>query len=108
MVAGLVAKFIPDGGPYTMGAGFMGELGQAPPEKLPEGITEDLKPFHLPNTQTLAFLFKLIHVAKYITTFPQQILVETERMGDEEFLRRLRMLPVRLGELNVGYMNGVF
>lgn len=29
-------------------------------------------------------------------------------MGDDDFLAHLRMLPARLGELNVGYMNGVF
>jgi hypothetical protein len=108
MIGGLVAKFIPDGGPYPLGAGFMGEPGQAAAVDLPEEIAKDLKPFHLPRTQTLAFLFKLIPVAKYVTSFPQQILVETERMEDEDFLARLRMLPVRFGELNVGYMNGVF
>jgi hypothetical protein len=108
MVAGLVAKFIPDGGPYPMGAGFMGEPGQAAAVDLPDEITEDFKPFHLLHTQTLTFLFKLIPVTKHVTSFPQQILVETERMGDEDFLARLRMLPVRFGELNVGYVNGVF
>jgi hypothetical protein len=70
MIGGLVAKFIPDGGPYPLGAGFMGEPGQAAAVDLPEEIAKDLKPFHLPRTQTLAFLFKLIPVAKYFTTFP--------------------------------------
>lgn len=81
MVAGLVAKFIPDGGPYPIGAGFMGEPGQAAAEDLPKEITEDLKSFHIPRTQTLAFVFKLIPIAKYITSFPQQILVETDDGG---------------------------
>ena len=50
MVAGLVAKFIPDGEPYPMETGFMGEPGQTPPENSPGDITEDLKAFHLPHT----------------------------------------------------------
>ena len=87
MITDLVGKFIPDGGPYPIRTGFMGEPDQAAAVDLPEVITDDLKPFHLARTQTLAFLFKLIPVAKYITTFPQQILVETERMGTRIFSR---------------------
>jgi hypothetical protein len=72
MIAGLVAKFIPDGGPYPLRTGFMRESGQADAEDLPAEIIEDLKLFHIPHAKTLAFLFKLIPDANYITSFPQQ------------------------------------
>jgi len=110
MIAGLIACFIPDGGPFPFGIQFIGEEGRAGHideiERPPSFITEDLKPFHIPILETFRWLHQCIPDASHISSYPQQLVVELKRIDDETFCRRLQKLPTRIGELNVGYVNG--
>ena len=69
-------------------------------------IPSDLKPFHIPNLTTFDWLFKRIPKALFISSYPQQILVELEETGPVEFQNSLQVLPPRIGSLNFGYING--
>jgi len=109
MVAGLVAVFMKEGGPYPFGADFMGEASSAKqdhPAAVPSTIAHDLKPFHLPNLTTFDWLFSRIPKALFISSYPQQILVELEETDPGEFEKSLQFLPPRIGSLNFGYTNG--
>jgi len=110
MIAGLIACFIPDGGPFPFGIQFIGEEGQAGNideiDRPPSFITEDLKPFHIPNLETLRWLHQHIPDASHISSYPLQLVVELKRTDDDTFCRRLQQLPARIGSLNIGYVNG--
>ena len=109
MIAGLVAVFIKEGGPYPFGIDFIGEESSAKVNDaalIPESIASDLKPFHIPNLTTFDWLFNHIHAALFISSYPQQILVELEKSDPDDFQKALECLPPRIGSLNFGYTNG--
>jgi hypothetical protein len=99
-----------EGGPYPFGADFIGEESSAKlddPATVPESVANDLKPFHIPNLTTFDWLFNRIPTALFISSYPQQILVELEETDPVEFLKALGFLIPRIGSLNIGYTNGV-
>ena len=110
MVAGLVAVFIKEGGPYPFGADFIGEESRGKQDNdsvtVPEAVMDDLKPFHIPNLTTFDWLFNRIPTALFISSYPQQILVELEETDPIEFEKALEFLPSRIGSLTFGYING--
>ena len=110
MIAGLIACFIPDGGPFPFGIQFIGEDGQAGNadeiDGPPSGVAQDLKPFHIPSLQTLRWLHQRIPDASHISSYPQQLVVELKRIDDDTFRSRLEKRPSRIGSMNIGYVNG--
>ena len=110
MIADLVAVFMKEGGPYPFGTDFIGKESRAQqddPAAVPETVTSDLKPFHIPNLTTFDWLFNRIPTALFISSYPQQILVELEETDPLEFEKALQFLPPRIGSLNFGYINGL-
>ena len=110
MIADLVAVFMKEGGPYPFGADFIGKESRAQqddPAAVPETVTSDLKPFHIPNLTTFDWLFNRMPTALFISSYPQQILVELEETDPLEFEKALQFLPPRIGSLNFGYINGL-
>ena len=73
----------------------------------PKAVENDLKPFHIPNLTTFDWLFNRIPTALFISSYPQQILVELEERDPVEFVKALEFLPPRIGSLNIGYSNGL-
>ena len=107
LVAGMVAKFMREGGPYPLGASFVGEPGRLLQTNFPPEVPADVRRFHVPCEATFEALFEHIDVAEHITSLPHQLLVETIPMPDEEFQKVIHKLPLRIGALGVGYVNGI-
>jgi hypothetical protein len=106
LVAGLVAKFLDEDEPLPIGASFMGEAGRTYFDDVPDAILADLRRCHIPSLATFEYLFSILPAAHHITSYPHQLLVELERSSDESYVSLLQKLPVRLGDLKVGYING--
>jgi len=107
LVAGMVAKFMREGDPFPLGASFVGEPGRLLQTNFSPEVAADVRRFHVPCEATFEALFKHIDVAEHITSLPHQLLVETKRMPDEEFQKVIYKLPLRIGALGVGYVNGI-
>jgi len=74
---------------------------------MPPAVWNDLKPFHIPQLSTFRWIHQYFWpYAAYVSTFPQQIVVEFHAMTDEEFDNLVAKSPDTLGVLNVGYVNG--
>jgi hypothetical protein len=109
MIAGLVAVFVKEGGGFPFGVDFTGEEScakQDDPNAVPESVVNNLKSFHIPNLTTFDWLFNRIPRSLFISSYPQQILVELEETDPVEFQKSLGFLPPRIGSLNLGYING--
>lgn len=108
LIAGLIAIFIKEGGPYPFGVDFIGDEGEGKlDEHIPLAVSTDLKPFHIPSKPTFEYLHAYFTNATHISSYPQQLVVELNRTPDSEFLTSLSSLPPRIGEMNIGYINGV-
>src|SRR5208282_312495 len=105
IIAGLIAKFLEEDEPHPWGASIMGEIGNArTPDVLGE-VRVDLRPFHTPCIKTFDFLFDMIPQAEHITSYSQQLVVESKRSNDEGFIHLLNVLPSKVGG-HVRYING--
>lgn len=109
MIAGLVAVFVEEGGKFLFGVDFIGEgfcAKQDDPNAVPESVVNNLKLFHIPNLTTFDWLFNRIPRALFISSYPQQILVELEETDPVEFQKLLGFLPPQINSHNLGYING--
>ena len=109
LIAGLIACFVIQGEPYPFGIAFIGKDGGAlglTEHDMPMSIWNDLKPFHIPRLSTFQWIHKSIPHVKFVSSFPQQLVVELDQMKDEDFELLLTSLPDTIGCLNVGYVNG--
>ena len=109
LIAGLIACFIIAGQGYPFGIDFIGEDGGAlglTEADVPASVWNDIKPFHIPQLATFEWIHKFIPHAEYVSSFPQQLVVELAQMQNEEFQNVLISLPDTIGCLNVGYVNG--
>src|SRR5271156_5762224 len=87
LIAGLIAIFIKEGGPYPFGVDFIGEEGEGKlDEDIPSAVSADLKPFHIPSKPTLDYLHSYFPNATHISSYPQQLVVELNRTPDSNFL----------------------
>jgi len=73
MIAGLIACFIPDGGPFPFGVQFIGEEGHGNVDEIalpPSCVAQDLKAFHIPSLKTLRWLHQQLPDASHISSYP--------------------------------------
>ena len=108
LVAGLVAVFLVEGNPFPHGILDMGQPGRALPHATSIEYKDDLRPYHNSSIETIYYLFSAIPEADFISVYPRQLLIETEKMSDTEFERFLMRAPRAFGFMAAMYHNGPY
>jgi hypothetical protein len=75
-------------------------------QSVPDDVYNDLRAFRIPKMSTFKWLHKRIPNALFVSSYPQQLVVELSESDEETFEQRIQVLPERFGGLNVGYING--
>ena len=75
-------------------------------DQVPRAVWRDIQPFHIPNLETFRWIHQNIKLATHVSSFPQQLVIELQKMTDQHFEEVLETLPDTIGCMNVGYVNG--
>ena len=98
MIAGLASEFIPDGGQYPFDMEFIGKEGGAGVE--PDDIFQDIKALTVPQSKTLpGSIREYLIRSTYVSSYPQQIIVELQLTEGEMFIKMVAGLPGQVSTL---------
>jgi hypothetical protein len=107
MAAGLVCVYIVEGGTLPFGSEYIGYYGEGEmPSDVPEHVSRDIRPFHIPKLSTFEYIHKMIPDATHVSSYPMQLVIELDAMSPKDFEKKLMSLPSGIGRLSIGYVNG--
>lgn len=107
LAAGLVCVYIVEGGKLPFGSEYIGYDGEGEmPSDVPEHVSRDIRPFHIPKLSTFEYIHNLIPDATHVSSYPMQLVIELEAMSPSVFEKKLMSLPSGIGKLSIGYVNG--
>ncbi|KAL8853033.1 MAG: hypothetical protein Q9221_002063 [Calogaya cf. arnoldii] len=87
----------------------LGEIGMGDEIEMDDKTINDLKPYQLPSTDTLASVARYFETALFITFYIAGLVIELPERSEEEFSEALRHLPngIKRCVVALGYYNGV-
>ena len=107
LAAGLVCVYVVEGGKLPFGSEYIGYYGEGEmPSDVPEHVSRDIRPFHIPKLSTFEYIHNLIPDATHVSSYPIQLVVELEATSLSLFEKKLISLPSGIGKLSIGYVNG--
>ena len=76
------------------------------PSDIPDHVSRDIRPFHIPKLPTFEYIHKIIPDATHVSSYPTQLVAELESTSPEIFEDKLKYLPSGIGSMSIGYVNG--